>query len=71
MFCESYPIDYPEPESLAQASRLGFKISEVPVSMHERQGGTSSINAIASVYYMVKVTLAIILTVLSNAKGKR
>lgn len=71
LFCESYPIDYPEPESLAQASRLGFKISEVPVSMHERQGGTSSINAIASVYYMVKVTLAIILTVLSNAKGKR
>lgn len=61
LFCESYPIDYPEPESLAQASQKGLTISEVPVVMHERQGGASSINAIASAYYMVKVTLAIIL----------
>lgn len=61
LFCESYPIDYPEPESLAQASQRGLTISEVPVVMHERQGGSSSINAIASAYYMVKVTLAIIL----------
>lgn len=71
LFCESYPIDYPEPESLALASRLGLTISEISVSMHERQGGTSSINAIASIYYMVKVTLAIILAALSDARGKR
>lgn len=71
LFCESYPIDYPEPESLAQASRLGFKIVETSVSMHERQGGTSSINAISSIYYMVKVTLAIILSAFSNSGKKR
>jgi hypothetical protein len=31
----------------------------VPVRMRERSGGRSSITAFRSVYYMVKVTLAI------------
>ncbi len=62
LFCRSYPIDYPEPESIALAARSGLKLGEVPVVMHERQGGVSSINALASVYYMVKVSLAIAIT---------
>lgn len=61
VFCNSYPIDYPEPESIAVLSRRGMKVSEIPVVMHERQGGVSSINALASVYYMVKVSLAILI----------
>ncbi|MCW3105295.1 MAG: glycosyl transferase family 2 [Bacteroidetes bacterium] len=57
-----YPDEYPEPESIILYSLKGFKIVEVPVSMLERQGGVSSIGALASVYYMFKVTLAIIYT---------
>ena len=60
-FCMHYPIDYPEPESIAALSRQGFAIREIPVVMHERQGGVSSINAFSSIYYMIKVTLAIAL----------
>ena len=62
LFCNSYPIDYPEPESIALAARSGLTLGEIPVVMHERQGGVSSINALASVYYMIKVSLAIAIT---------
>ena len=37
-----------------------FKVAEIPVVMRERQGGSSSITLKKSVYYMVKVTLAIL-----------
>lgn len=60
LFSKDYPDDYPEPESIAMAARKGLKVTEVPVVMHERQGGTSSIAGLSSVYYMIKVTLAVI-----------
>ena len=59
LFCQSYPIDYPEPESIAFALKNGCQVEDVAVEMRERQGGVSSIGALASVYYMIKVTLAI------------
>lgn len=60
LFSKDYPDDYPEPESIAAAARKGLKVKEVPVVMHERQGGSSSIAGFSSVYYMIKVTLAVI-----------
>lgn len=60
-FCDYYPKDYPEPESVAQILRKGYKVVEVPVEMNDRQEGVSSINVFKSVYYMVKVSLAIII----------
>ncbi|MBY0009527.1 glycosyltransferase family 2 protein [Paenibacillus typhae] len=60
-FAENYPVDYPEPESIMALSRNGYTILEVPVKMRERNGGVSSIKAFKSVYYMIKVTLAIII----------
>jgi len=58
-----YPYDYPEPESLAIAQRAGLRIQEVPVTMKDRQGGVSSLVGFAGPYYIVKVTLAILLAV--------
>lgn len=57
-----YPDDYPEPESIVLYALNDLKIGEVQVLMKERQGGISSINAITSVYYMLKVSLAIFYT---------
>lgn len=57
-----YPDEYPEPEAIVVYSLNNFKIGEVSVTMKERQGGVSSIGRFASVYYMFKVTLAIIFT---------
>ena len=58
----NYPDEYPEPESLVLFSQLGLKISEVPILMQERQGGSSSIGSISAIYYMVKVSIAMVFT---------
>lgn len=60
-FSENYAQDYPEPEAIIAAVLNGFEVEEVPVIMHERQGGESSINALDSIYYMIKVSLSIII----------
>jgi hypothetical protein len=62
LFDETYPYDFPEPESLAVARANGLVIAETPVKMRERQGGSSSILGFATLYYMLKVTIAIALT---------
>ncbi|MBN2104182.1 glycosyltransferase family 2 protein [bacterium] len=55
----NYPQDYPEPESVILLGVNGFHLEEVPVQMRERIHGQSSISAVRSIYYMVKVLLAI------------
>lgn len=61
LFASYYPDDYPEPEALALIARKGLKLAEVPVVMRERTGGESSIKRMDSVYYMIKVTFAILI----------
>ena len=61
LFAKDYPRDYPEPESIVALLKRGMKIKEVPVMMRERQGGVSSINLEKSVYYMIKVSMAILI----------
>ena len=70
-FAEAYPQDYPEPEAIVVAWRAGFRIREVPVEMHARQGGRSSINMWRSVYYMIKVTLSILVSMLRPVPLRR
>ena len=60
-FSKEYPKDYPEPESVVRLLSLKKKVVELPVQMNERQGGVSSISAMKSVYYMIKVTLAMLI----------
>jgi glycosyltransferase involved in cell wall biosynthesis len=67
-FAKQYPRDYPEPETLVAVTRNKFKVSEVPVVMNERQGGKSSITSFKSIYYMIKVTLAIVVAAISKIK---
>lgn len=68
LFCEDYPTDYPEPDSIVTALSRGLVVSEVPVCMRERQGGMSSISGFSSVYYMIKVTLAILISAFSKSR---
>ncbi len=60
-FARRYPEDYPEPESLFWCARNGFRVGELAVEMRERQGGITSIRQLRVVYYMVKVSLAILM----------
>lgn len=67
LFARVYPHDYPEPEALVVAHRAGLRICEIPVTMKPRYGGRSSITSLRSIYYMVKVTLAILIGLLRPA----
>jgi glycosyltransferase involved in cell wall biosynthesis len=59
LFARDYPHDYPEVEATIMVFRHRLRLREVPVSMRERAGGRSSITTLRSIYYMVKVLLAI------------
>jgi glycosyltransferase involved in cell wall biosynthesis len=71
LFNETYPYDFPEPESLAVARAAGLSIAEVPISMRERQGGRSSISGFRSIYYMLKVTVAVALAYIRARRGPK
>jgi hypothetical protein len=55
-----YSSDYPEPDSIVMLKKYGLKLCEVGVEMRERTEGQSSITALKSPYYMVKVILTIL-----------
>ncbi|HET9674295.1 MAG TPA: glycosyltransferase family 2 protein [Gaiellaceae bacterium] len=59
LFAADYPHDYPEAEATVMVFKHRLRMTEVPVTMRARESGRSSITAVRSVYYMVKVVLAI------------
>jgi hypothetical protein len=59
LFAADYPHDYPEAEAAVMVAKHALRLREVPVAMRARETGQSSITAVRSVYYMVKVVLAI------------
>lgn len=60
LFCERYPTEYPEPETIVHLFKKNIRIKECPVNMKERIGGKSSIHSFKSVKYMVEVGVAIL-----------
>jgi len=61
LFELAYANDYPEPESNVLALKNKLRVCEVPVIMRDRQGGESSIKSLQPLYYMLKVSLSIII----------
>ena len=70
-FADHYATDYPEPEAILAATLAGYRVGEAPVVMCERQGGVSSISSFKSAYYMVKVSLSLIIDRLSIRRVRR
>lgn len=60
-FTNEYPKDYPEPESIVTVLSEKHKVTEIPVVMNEREEGISSISLRNSVYYMIKVSFAVVI----------
>jgi glycosyltransferase involved in cell wall biosynthesis len=60
LFAAEYPHDYPEVEATLVALRSGLRLAQVQVEMRERTTGTSSITFLRALYYIVKVTLALL-----------
>jgi glycosyltransferase involved in cell wall biosynthesis len=59
LFANDYPNDYPEVEAIVMMHTHRLRSVEVPVVMAPRQTGQSAISSTQSVYYMVKVLLAV------------
>ena len=68
VFAGQYPHDYPEVETVVTAVRGGLRIVEVPVEMRLRSAGRSSITNVGSVYYVLKVLLALFIGLLPQGK---
>jgi glycosyltransferase involved in cell wall biosynthesis len=60
LFAHDYPNDYPEVEATVLVHKHRLRLVEVPVRMRDREHGRSSITLVRSVYYMLKVTLALL-----------
>ena len=67
-FSSFYPADYAEPESIIMLIKQKMTIAEIPVMMNERENGQSSIRMADSIYYAVKVTLAICIASLTKRR---
>jgi len=61
ILAQHQPSDYPEVESLLLLHRAGLRVCEVPVTIHARMSGRSSIDWFQSFYYAVKVSLAVLM----------
>ena len=64
LFARDYPHDYPEVEAVLMLHAHRLRMTEVPVKMHQRGAGQSSITKGRSLYYMIKVSLALLVGLL-------
>lgn len=61
---KSYPVDYPEPEAVILLGKNKFRLLEVYTDMDVRKEHNSTIYGLGSIYYMIKVLLAVFVTFL-------
>lgn len=64
VFARSFPLEYPEIETLVVLQRRRFRFVEVPCAVRPRMAGKSSITALRSIYYVVHVLLGVFVNVL-------
>ena len=65
-FAYWYPEDYPEPEVVLLLRRAGYTVRETPVAMGPRLTGTSSIPFLTGMFYVLKVSAALLLDLFRN-----
>ncbi len=59
LFARDYPHDYPEIEAILLMHAHRLNSCEIPVVMRARTSGSSTISSSQSIYYMIKVLLAV------------
>lgn len=64
VFSHTFPLEYPEIETLVVLQRRRFRFEEVHCLMRSRMAGRSSITALKSVYYVIHVLLGVFVNVL-------
>ncbi len=64
MVSDYFPTDYPDADMLIMAHRFGLKFKEAPVTMYANQEQRSMHNGLKPLYYIFKMLLAILVTLL-------
>jgi glycosyltransferase involved in cell wall biosynthesis len=64
LFARDYPHDYPEVEAVLMLHAHRLRMTEVAVRMRHRETGRSSITKMRSAYYMIKVSLSLLVGLL-------
>jgi glycosyltransferase involved in cell wall biosynthesis len=64
-----FPPDYPDADVLIRVGRAGFRVTEIPVTMYEKDG-PSMHSGLRPIYYVLKMVLSILL-VLTFARTAR
>jgi hypothetical protein len=70
VFSRSFPLEYPEIETLVVLQRKAFRFVEVPCAMRPRMGGRSTITPAKSLYYIFHVLMGVFVNVLKY-EGRR
>lgn len=71
LFARDYPHDYPEVEAILLMHTNRLRSGEAPVVMAPRAAGQSTITMTRSVYYMVKVLLAVFVGMFRSPSAPR
>lgn len=66
-----FPYDFPDADVLIHTLRSGFKLDEIPVGMRDRTEGISMHSGLKPIYYMIKVTLSIMIVLLREKYSTR
>lgn len=61
LFATDYPVDYMESvEALLMVTYAGFRVTEVPIQMHQRAGGEASNHRLRLAYHYVRLFVALL-----------
>lgn len=65
LYClDSFPSDFPDVDVIIMSKRAGLRIKEIPVIMHAPKSRKSMHSGLKPVYYIFKMLLSIIVTIL-------
>ncbi|MCS7265363.1 MAG: glycosyltransferase family 2 protein [Armatimonadetes bacterium] len=67
---DHYPVDFPDADVLILLHRAGFQIKEIPVVMHQRLHGVSMHSHLKAFYYVFKMSLSILATLMRTVPRK-
>lgn len=70
VFSRSFPLEYPEIETLVVLQRRAFRFQEIPCRFRPRRAGRSTITVLKSFYYMVHVLLGVFVNILRYEGGR-
>jgi glycosyltransferase involved in cell wall biosynthesis len=70
-FCvgDQYAFDYPDADFLLTIHKMGYRMEEIPIDVLPRRNGVSQHQGLKPIYYVIKMFLSIVITLL-RPKGR-